>query len=64
MAVEKPEVGGDIKLGNNLPFTAGATLISDLYDAIHHQHIRQRQLGVAWAKHLTTTTLKQLLFAK
>src|SRR5437868_3629800 len=50
MAVEEPQVGFDIELGNDFAFAIFAAFFGDVGDAVKHQHWRQRQLRIARAE--------------
>ena len=64
MAGEKPQVRGDIQLGDQFTFAVLATLFADMGDAIHHQHVRGGQLRVTWAEQLTATAAQQVFPSK
>ena len=40
VAVEKPEIRGDIQFGNDFPFAILAAFVADMSNAIDHQHVR------------------------
>jgi hypothetical protein len=52
VAEEEPLVGIDVEFGADEALAVLAALGGDLADAVHHQHGRRRQLGVALAEHL------------
>jgi len=55
---KKPEIRKDIQLGEDLALAEGTALVTDFDDAVHHEHVRRRQLGIARAKHFTATALQ------
>ena len=61
VAVEKPEIRGDIQFGNDLAFAIAAAFVADVSNAIDHQHVRQGQPCVAGAKQLPVGAGEQFL---
>jgi hypothetical protein len=51
VAAEKPEVGIDIQFGNDFAFAVLAAFVGDAGYAIHHQHVGEREAGIARAEH-------------
>jgi len=49
VAFEEPAIGADIELRFDPAFAIGAAAVRDVFDAIEHQHRRQRQLRIAWS---------------
>ena len=62
MAVEEPEVFVNIEFGQNYAFACLAAITVDLGDAIEHQHIINRQFGVARSKEIAHTTGDKFVF--
>ena len=60
VAVEEPKVRANVQLGDDFAFAVAATGFGDMSDAIHHQHIGQRQACVAGAEQLAVGTGEQL----
>jgi hypothetical protein len=58
---KKPEIGMNIQFRNDLALAVLTTFGVDMDDAVHHQHVRQRQLGVAGTEQLATGAGKQFL---
>ena len=61
MALEEPKVGANVQFRPQFAFSVGAALFADMRDAVQHQHVRARQLGVAFAEHLTARATQELL---
>ena len=52
----------DVQFGDDFAFAVFAAVVGDADNAIHHQHVRQRQLGVARAKDFATTAGQEFFF--
>ena len=63
VAGEEPEVGVDVQFGDDFAFAVFAAVVVDADDAVHHQHIGQRQLGVARAEDFAASAGEQFFFA-
>ena len=50
MAIEEPEIRSDVEFGQDLALAMLATVVIDLDDAIHHQHVGGGQLAVTFTK--------------
>ena len=61
VAIEEPEIGSDIKLGNDMALTMFAAVAADVGDPVHHQHWRFRELGVAGPKELAPRAGQQCI---
>ncbi len=53
MAAEEPQVWFYIELGDDMAEVGIAAVRGNRSDAIHHQHIGQRQAAIAGAEHFT-----------
>jgi len=54
VAVKKPKIGADIKFCDHMTFAMLSAITADFVHSIDHQHRRFRQLGIAWAKQLSS----------
>ena len=63
VAGEEPEVGVDVQFGDDFAFAVFAAVVGDADDAVHHQHIRQRQLRVARAEDFAAAAGEEFFFA-
>src|SRR5216684_8721292 len=61
MAPEEPKVRIHVEFGTDHALAVFPARFGNLADAVEHQHRRQRQLCVAWAKHLTAAARQQIL---
>src|SRR5690606_21693737 len=61
VAFEKPHGRVYVELGNDHTLAVGTALARDVGDAIHHQHRRGRQEGLAFAEHFTAPTVQQVI---
>src|SRR5712692_8692792 len=61
MAPEEPKVQIHVEFGTDHALAIFPAGFGNLADAVEHQHRRQRQLCVAWAKHLTAAARQQIL---
>src|SRR5713226_9476626 len=61
MAPEEPKVRIHVEFGTDHALAVFPARFGNLADAVEHQHRRQRQLRVAWAKHLTAAARQQVL---
>ena len=52
VALEEPEVGLDVELGDDVALAGAAAVGGDVGDPVHHQHRRRRKLRIAGAEHL------------
>ncbi|OIQ81744.1 hypothetical protein GALL_364890 [mine drainage metagenome] len=50
MTSEKPQIRPDVEFGTHLALAVMPAVVGDVGDAVHHQHLPQRQLGVARTK--------------
>jgi hypothetical protein len=64
MAIKEPEVRHNIEFGKYLPLSVRTSVLTDMNNAIEHQHRRQWQLCVAWPEQFTMPALKQGLSVK
>ena len=61
MALEKPQIWIQIKLGDNFPFSVFTAFVADMHDTVEHQHGWQRKLCVPGTEHLAVTAVEQFL---
>lgn len=47
VTAEKPEIGPDIELADDMALAEFAAIRADFDDTVHHQHRRRRKLGIA-----------------
>ena len=59
MTLEEPMVRRNVEFGYNLAFVIGATVFSNMRNAVKHEHGRQGQPWVAWAEHAAMCTIQQ-----
>jgi len=59
MAVEKPQLRGDVELCQHMALAMRATIARDIGDPVHHQHRGLRKLRVAGAKQLSARAFQQ-----
>ena len=59
VTVEEPEVRPDVEFANDLALVELASAIGNPGDTVHHQHVGNRQLGIARAEHLAVAALEQ-----
>src|SRR5690554_2109312 len=59
MAIKEPEVGVNIQLGNQFALVEPASLFLNTRDAIKHQHVGRRQLGIAGAEEFAAAASQQ-----
>ncbi|MPL82870.1 hypothetical protein SDC9_28819 [bioreactor metagenome] len=62
MAFEEPQVRGDVEFGDDMALAMQPAIGRDLGDAVHHQHRRRRQLGIARPEQLAARAFQQILF--
>lgn len=60
MTREKPQVGIDVELGQYATLAFAAAGRTDVGDAVNHQHLSNRQTGVARAEHFPVAATEQL----
>jgi hypothetical protein len=61
MAGKEPQVGRDVELGHDMALAVLAPVFRDVGDAVHHQHRRLGQLGVARPEQLSARAGKQVV---
>ena len=60
MAGEEPQVWSDIELGDYFALAVLAAGVTDVSDAIDHQHVRRGQLRITWAEQFATAAAQQV----
>jgi hypothetical protein len=60
---EEPEIGGDVEFGAQITLVECTAGFRDVGDPVHHQHRRQRQLGVAGSEELAFRTFQDLVIS-
>src|SRR5690606_19581864 len=64
VAAEEPELGANVQLGDQVPLAVAAAFRADGGDAIHHEHVRKRELGIALTEQFPPGTGKQFFPAE
>ena len=63
VTAEEPEAGRDIQFADDMALAEFAAVQADLGDAVHHQHRRRGQLGIARAEIAALARFEQVVFA-
>ena len=61
MALEKPQLGIDVELGDDFPLFEFAAVLVDANDAVEHQHRRQGQQRVAGSEQLALAAVDEFV---